>query len=118
MNIRRLLEAIPGARLCYGEPVQVGGAKVIPVARVRGGGGGGFGRDKSDQGGGGGGFFDAQPVGFIHVTGAGARYEPIPDPEQVNRRIKSAATALATLAAAAAGVRRLRGGSARGLLGR
>ena len=116
MKLGRLLDALPGAKLCYGEPVQVGATKVIPVARVRAMGGGGFGRDKTDSGGGGGGMLDAQPMGFIHVTADGARYERIPDPEQVRKTITSVAKAATALAGVALGARQVR--RKRPLLGR
>ncbi len=109
MKIRRLVDAVAGAKLCYGEPVQVGATKVIPVARVRGAGGGGFGRENKDSGGGGGGWLDAQPMGFIQVTADGARFEAIPDPERVGKTVKSLATAAATVLAVTRGVRRARG---------
>ena len=115
MKLRRLVDALGGAKLCYGEPVQVGATKVIPVARVRGGGGGGFGRDGEDTGGGGGGWLDAQPMGFIQVTADGARFGQIPDPERVGKTVKSIAAAAATVLAVTRGVRRARG---RRLLGR
>ena len=69
---RKLLAAARGARLCYGEPVHVEGRTVIPVARVRAA--GGMGQR------GGGGRLDAVPVGFIEVSQAGARFEPIGRP--------------------------------------
>lgn len=50
--------------------MRVGERTVIPVARVRAA--GGFGR-----GGPGGGSLDAAPMGFIDVTAAGARFEPV-----------------------------------------
>jgi hypothetical protein len=39
LTTRKLLAAARGARLCYGDPVQVEGRTVIPVARVRAAGG-------------------------------------------------------------------------------
>jgi uncharacterized spore protein YtfJ len=107
----RLLNAVQGARVCYGEPVTTAGRTVIPVARLRAYGGGGWGRgNMSDEseGGGGGGFVDAQPIGFIELGPGGARYEAIPDPEQLGRTLKAGAAALTTLAAGLAGAQRLR----------
>ena len=77
LTTRKLLAAARGARLCYGEPVQVDGRTVIPVARVRAAGG---------RGGPGGGGLDTEPLGFIDITGGGARFEPVPVPPRPARR--------------------------------
>ena len=79
----------------YGEPVTSNGVTVIPVARVRfglgGGGGGGTGtgpgkpgyaetvieQSGSGGGGGGGGGGAVDPLGFIEITDAGARWVPL-----------------------------------------
>ena len=92
---RKLLAAARGARLCYGEPVHVEGRTVIPVARVRAA--GGMGRQ------GGGGRLDAVPVGFIEVSQAGARFEPIGGPGGPSgaRGLAAGGAALTALAAAA-----------------
>jgi len=90
---RKLLAAARGARLCYGEPVHVEGRTVIPVARVRAA--GGMGQR------GGGGRLDAVPVGFIEVSQAGARFEPIGSPGPGARRLAAGGAALTALAAAA-----------------
>jgi len=121
--LERTLDAVTGARLCYGEPVRTGDRTVIPVSRVRVFGGGGFGRggDRSDDsGGGGGGFVEAQPLGFVEVSPEGTRFVEIPDPERTQRLLRTGASAVATLAAGLAGARRLRGGRPRsaGLLRR
>ena len=116
--LRRVLDRVTGARLCYGEPVRAGERTVIPVARVTatGGWGGGRGGDASGEGSGqgGGGHLDARPVGFIEVGPDGARYVAIPDPDQLGRTLRAGAAALVTLSGAAALRRR---GPAR-LLGR
>jgi len=91
---RKLLAAARGARLCYGEPVHVEGRTVIPVARVRAA--GGMGQR------GGGGRLDAVPVGFIEVSQAGARFEPIGSEAPGVRALAAAGAALTALAAAAA----------------
>ncbi len=111
---RRLVDALAGARLCYGEPVDAGGRTVIPVARVRFAGGYGFGRgvggdEESGEGsgGGGGGHFDATPVGFIELGAQGAQYHEIPDAERHQRNLKAAASAATALFAGIAGIRRL-----------
>jgi uncharacterized spore protein YtfJ len=112
--IERLVDRVTGARLCFGEPVQVGAQTVIPVARVRVFGGWGYGNQDaaSDSaagaGGGGGGHLDAQPVGFISVRSDGATYEAIPDPERSQKLLKAAVGGAATLVAAVAGAKRLR----------
>lgn len=121
--LERALDALAGARLCYGEPVRSGDRTVIPVARVRIAGGGGFGRaaapDDDGSGGGGGGWVEAHPLGFVEMGPEGTRYVEIPDPERMQRTLKAGASAAATLAAGLAGARRLRGGSSsRRLLGR
>jgi uncharacterized spore protein YtfJ len=111
--LRRLVDRIGGARLCYGQPVRQGERTVIPVARVRAIGGGGFGRGGDaggELGGGGGGRLDALPVGFIDIGPEGARFEPIPDPEATVRLVRTAATAAATLVGAVAGLRATRRG--------
>jgi hypothetical protein len=90
---RKLLAAARGARLCYGEPVHVEGRTVIPVARVRAA--GGMGQR------GGGGRLDAVPVGFIEVSQAGARFEPIGAPGALPRGLAAGGAALTALAAAA-----------------
>jgi hypothetical protein len=93
LSTRKLLAAARGARLCYGEPVHVDGRTVIPVARVRAA--GGMGRK------GGGGRLDAVPVGFIEVSQAGARFEPIGQPPSGARGLAAGGAALTALAAAA-----------------
>jgi hypothetical protein len=98
---RKLLAAARGARLCYGEPVHVDGHTVIPVARVRAAGGLG------ERGGGG--HLDAVPVGFIEISAAGARFEPMQRPGGGASAVAAGAAALTGLVAAAA-LRRLRPG--------
>jgi uncharacterized spore protein YtfJ len=80
----------------YGEPVTSNGVTVVPVAKVRfgfgGGGGGGTGtkpamigegpagateESGSGGGGGGGGGGAVEPIGFIEITSAGARWVPL-----------------------------------------
>src|SRR3972149_5140757 len=77
------------ARAIYGEPVTANGITVIPVARVGfgfgGGGGGGSGSDPAEApgavprggaggGGGGAGAARVEPMGFIEISDAGARW--------------------------------------------
>jgi len=134
LSVHRLVERLSGARLCYGEPVQVGERTVIPVARVRSAGGGGFGRSDGGRaaqelisapepaersgdvgsGGGGGGFLEAQPMGFIDISPAGARFEAIVDPDRVAHGVRAVARALTALLGVVAGARELRAGTAAG----
>jgi uncharacterized spore protein YtfJ len=110
--LRRLVDAVAGARLCYGEPVQAGGRTVIPVSRIKVAGGYGFGRGRDRErgdgdGGGGGGSLDARPVGFIEITPEGTHYHDIPDPDRLARNVKAAAAAATALLIGLAGARRL-----------
>lgn len=125
-SLRRILDGLAGARLCFGEPVRAGDVTVIPVARVRAAGGAGFGRGDAGAvdgptdpggGGGGGGYVEADPVGFVTVAADGStRYDEIPDPQAHARQARTIASAVATLLTALAGARALRraGGAARG----
>lgn len=69
----------------FGEPLQVQGTTVIPVARIvlHGGGGGGEGippGEKEKQGGGGFGFMgNVTPLGYILLSGGDARWVQIID---------------------------------------
>lgn len=114
-SVRKLVNSLAGAQMCFGEPVRAGDHVVLPIARVRAMGGGGFGDGDSPaddgsrntgSGGGGGGYVDAAPVGFIEIGPDGARFQPIPDPITTARALSAA---VATLAGAALGVRVLRG---------
>ena len=117
-GLRRLIDAVAAARLCYGEPVREGDRTVIPVSRVRVRGGWGFGRgeraagkasSEPSGGGGGGGHLDAQPAGFIELGPDGARFHDIPDPDRSLRLLRAGAAAATTVLAGVAGVRGLRG---------
>jgi len=99
-----------GARVAFGEPVELDGVTIIPVARARwgfgAGSGGGHGpwmRRARGGGGGGGGGMVVSPVGFIELRNGHARYRPVFD---------AAALVPAALAAGAAALlflsRRLR----------
>jgi hypothetical protein len=96
---RKVLAAARGARLCYGEPVQVDGRTVIPVARVRAAG-------RMGRGWGGGGL-KAEPVGFIEVAAEGTRFERIEQP-RTGARVLAAGSAAVTGLVAAAAIRRPR----------
>jgi uncharacterized spore protein YtfJ len=74
-----------GARTVYGEPIEIDGRKVIPVASVRYafgmGGGTGPKPEEADApgGGGGGGGLRVRPVALIEVTDGKVKVEPIVD---------------------------------------
>jgi hypothetical protein len=93
LGTRRLLAGLRGARLCYGDPVEVDGRTVIPVARVRAAGG------RGERGAGG--RVDAVPVGFIEVSASGARFEPFAQPGRPARALAAGGAALAVAGAAA-----------------
>ncbi|SRR5579871_1333702 len=66
----------------YGDPVTVGEATIVPVARIAFGMGGGMGKGRkseSEGGGGGGGgmWFWGGPSGYIEITPSGTRYVSI-----------------------------------------
>ena len=76
----------------FGEPIEIQGRTIIPVARVSyhlGAGGGSGGETRPDAsgprreggGGGGGGIVQAVPVGVVEVTEAGARFVRFFDPQ-------------------------------------
>src|SRR5262245_61805977 len=82
------LSSIATAKSVFGDPVQIGGKTVIPVARVLLGFGGGFGTgpgprgpaaDGNAEGGGGGGGVQAIPAGALEITASGTRFVPIHD---------------------------------------
>jgi hypothetical protein len=99
LPVRRILRGIEGARLCYGEPLNVEGRTVITVARVRAAGAG-----LTDASAGG---VDAAPLGFIEVTAGEARFHAIDDPERGLRALRAATGAATTLLGALAGARAL-----------
>jgi uncharacterized spore protein YtfJ len=77
----------------YGEPIQVNGRTVVPVAKVAYGFGGGFGaghdkhgtngdaanEGRHGEGGGGGGGVRAFPAGALEITDQGTRFVPYTD---------------------------------------
>ena len=70
----------------FGEPIQVNGKTVVPVAKVAYGFGGGFGAgkdaavpDRPGEGGGGGGGVRAFPAGALEITDGGTRFVPFAD---------------------------------------
>jgi uncharacterized spore protein YtfJ len=77
-------------RRCYGDPVELAGVTLIPVARVSGGagGGGGEGTDEHDAGGGGFGTgfgLRINPIGVYEVRDGSVVWKPTVD---VNRLLK------------------------------
>ena len=65
-----------GVRSAYGDPVQIEGVTIVPVALVQYGfGGGGEGDDAEGAAGGGGGGM-AIPIGAYVKSGGAARFEP------------------------------------------
>jgi hypothetical protein len=65
-----------GVRSAYGDPVQIEGVTIVPVALVQYGfGGGGEGDDSEGAAGGGGGGM-AIPIGAYVKSGGAARFEP------------------------------------------
>lgn len=87
MDINELLsqatESVTVKRV-FGEPIEQGGAVVIPVAKLMGGGGGGAGTRDNESGSGGGMGFTASPVGVYVLRDGVLRWHPALD---VNRMI-------------------------------
>jgi uncharacterized spore protein YtfJ len=65
-----------GVRSAYGDPVQIEGVTIVPVALVQYGFGGGGEGDESDGPAGGGGGGMAIPIGAYVKSGGAARFEP------------------------------------------
>lgn len=88
-----ILDTISGTRdaltvgKVFGDPYELEGLTVIPVARVSGGGGGGGGESDDDQGGGfGAGFrLSAQPVGVYQVRDDEVVWKPSIDVTRLAR---------------------------------
>jgi uncharacterized spore protein YtfJ len=75
-------------RNVFGDPVEVGGRTVIPVARIGYGfgAGGGAGRNEAASSGagcGGGAGLSARPVGALEITAGGTRFVPFVDPARL-----------------------------------
>ncbi len=67
-----------GARAVFGEPVERDGVTVIPVAQTIIGTGAGSGSSSNEEvGAGGGGGALSRPLGYIEISGGGARYVPL-----------------------------------------
>ena len=91
-----VIDSIKGSRdsmsvaRAYGDPYELDGVTVIPVARVSGGGGGGGGEGTDDEGGGGHGFgtgfgLRVNPIGVYEVRGDTVEWKPSID---INRLAK------------------------------
>ena len=65
-----------GVRSAYGDPVQIEGVTIVPVALVQYGFGGGGEGDDADGAAGGGGGGMAIPIGAYVKSGGAARFEP------------------------------------------
>jgi uncharacterized spore protein YtfJ len=98
LSADELLSSIGGAkdsmsvRRAFGDPYQIDGISVIPVARVAGGAGGGGGEGVDEEGASGGGFgtgfgMGVVPIGVYEVRGERVEWKPTVD---VNRVIKGA----------------------------
>ncbi len=75
----------------YGDPYELDGVTVIPVARVAGGAGGGGGEGTDDDGASGGGFgtgfgLSVSPVGVYEVRGDHVVWKPTLDVNRLARR--------------------------------
>jgi uncharacterized spore protein YtfJ len=80
------LQVGASVRNVYGDPVNVGGRTVIPIARVSYGFGAGGGAGESEEtgsGSGGGAGLSARPVGALEITDAGTRFIPFIDPARL-----------------------------------
>lgn len=82
-RIADMVHVNANAKQVYGEPVERGGATIIPVARVQWGfGGGGLGHGPGERGGGGGGV-RATPAGYIEVRDGNSQFRPIHDTSDI-----------------------------------
>jgi len=91
----------------FGEPIQVGGKTVVPVARVHYRLGGGWGGGEQGSGtaehplaagaGGGGGFVTASAVGALEIDETGVRFVHFFDPADVAKLCVAGAMALLVL---------------------
>jgi uncharacterized spore protein YtfJ len=96
MSKKEVLQSIKGTheslsvRRAYGDPFELDGVTVIPVARVAGGGGGGGGEGMDENEAGGGGFgtgfgLRVNPIGVYEVRDSSVVWKPTVD---VNRLLK------------------------------
>jgi uncharacterized spore protein YtfJ len=98
MSAEEVLSSIKGTkdsmsvRRAFGDPYELEGVSVIPVARIAGGAGGGGGEGVDEEGASGGGFgtgfgMGVVPIGVYEVRGERVEWKPTVD---VNRVIKGA----------------------------
>jgi uncharacterized spore protein YtfJ len=98
MSAEEVLSSIKGTkdsmsvRRAFGDPYELDGISVIPVARIAGGAGGGGGEGVDEEGASGGGFgtgfgMGVVPIGVYEVRGERVEWKPTID---VNRVIKGA----------------------------
>ena len=78
-TLRDTFTSHAGVKTLYGDPIEVQGRTIIPVARISYGFGAGSGskRNEESSGGGGGGGLNSTPVGFIEVTAQRTRFVSI-----------------------------------------
>jgi uncharacterized spore protein YtfJ len=89
-NLRGTREAMSTVRGVFGEPYELDGVTVIPVARVMGGGGGGGGEgtgpaEASGRGFGTGFGINAHPLGIYEVRDGTAVWKPVVDVNRLAR---------------------------------
>ena len=84
-GILERLQSAATVKTVYGDPIEVNGKTIIPVARVRYGFGGGGGSREGDTGGGGGGGVEVSPEGVIEITQDQTRYISIGDRRRLLR---------------------------------
>ena len=86
--IRSIFNKFAGEKdvsLVYGEPIELGNKKVLPVAKLNyyiGGGGGYSGESTSEsvaQGEGGGGYISVKPLGVYEITSESVKFKPVKD---------------------------------------
>lgn len=75
---------------CYGDPIELDGVTVIPVARVSGGAGGGAGQGEETDGSGGGGFgtgfgLNINPIGVYEARDGQLEWKPSLDVTRLAR---------------------------------
>jgi uncharacterized spore protein YtfJ len=98
MSAEEVLSSIKGTkdsmsvRRAFGDPYELEGVSVIPVARIAGGAGGGGGEGVDEEGASGGGFgtgfgMGVVPIGVYEVRGERVEWKPTVD---VNRVVKGA----------------------------
>ncbi len=116
MSVDEVLASIKGTkdslsvRRAFGDPYDVDGVTVIPVARVAGGAGGGGGEGVDEEGASGGGFgtgfgMGVIPIGVYEVRGDRVEWKPTVD---VNRLLKGGQVLTAVIAVCIALVMRAR----------